>query len=95
MVAVELGPGLQAGQVRAGVGLAEQLTIRIGAGDHARQMTGFLFVAAVDQQRRPGHSCAEPDRTGHRPEFADGPDDNAGFGGRLPLAEPCRRPVRL
>ena len=60
LVAVALGLGLQAGQVAAGAGLAEQLAADDVAAVHRLQVAVLGGVAAVGEDRRRDH--AEPDR---------------------------------
>ena len=61
LVAVALGPGGEAGEVRAAARLAEQLAPAMLAGDDRPQQPGLQVVGAVleDGRRRPG-SCPRP-----------------------------------
>ena len=52
LVTVELGPGPQAGQVRAGVGLAEALTPHLLAARDRREEALLLLLGAELEQRR-------------------------------------------
>ena len=59
LVAVELGPRLEAGQVRAGVGLAEALAPRDLALQDARDELLLLLLGAPLQDRRADQGVAE------------------------------------
>jgi hypothetical protein len=59
-VAVALGPGLQAGQVRAGARLAEELAPRLGAGDDGPDVAFPLLVGAVGGDGRAGQQQPQP-----------------------------------
>jgi len=52
VLAVALGPGGQAGQVRSGAGLAEQLAPGVLAGQHGAQVLALQLIAAVRDDRR-------------------------------------------
>ena len=62
LVAVEPGPGLHAGEVRARTGLAEQLAPDVLAAQQRRDQRLLLLLAGVHEQRRAAH--AEPDLEG-------------------------------
>ena len=64
LVAVAHGPGAEAGEVRAGAGLAEQLAPRLLAGEHRAQEALLDLVAAVGDDRRAGQGHEERARVG-------------------------------
>ena len=59
-VPVPDGPGGQSGQVRAGVGLGEELAPHLLAPEHGSQVAVLLLLGAVGDQGRPAH--ADPHR---------------------------------
>ena len=77
LVAVADGPGGQAGQVRAGPGLAEQLAPRLLAGERPAQHALAQLLGSVGDHRGAGHGQPEelpgPGRRG--PRLAQAPVD--------------------
>src|SRR5437773_1526811 len=59
VVAVADGARLQAGQVAARTGFTEELTPDVLAGDDLREQVVFLFLRAVDHDRRAGPAVAD------------------------------------
>lgn len=89
-VTVELRPTLEAGQVRSGVGLAEELAERVGAHHHAGQVARLLVVGAVVEERRRGHAGGKPRRCGHGAEVTYATGYRPGEGRRQSPPEPRR-----
>src|SRR5439155_8186464 len=58
IVAVAVGAGRDASEVRTGAGLREQLAPRLVAAKERTEVAILLLVRAVEDDRRPGH--AEP-----------------------------------
>ena len=71
-VAVPLGPGLQSGQVGAGVGLAEELAPRFLAGDDGPDVALLLLGRAVDRDRGGGEQQTEAAGGRQGPELGQG-----------------------
>ena len=80
LVAVLHGLGLQAGEVGAGAGLAEELAPRLLAVGDLGQEALLLLVGAVGDDRRGGQHRAEAPRRAERPGLADLGADGVGLG---------------
>ena len=71
LVAVPDGPGLQAGQVRAGLRLAEELAPGLLAGDDVPHVEVDLLLGAVGGDGRGGQQQAQPGGGAQRAELGD------------------------
>ena len=71
LVAVLDGPGLQAGQVRAGLRLAEELAPGLLAGDDVAHVEVDLLLGAVGGDGRGGQQQPQPGRGAQRAELGD------------------------
>ena len=68
LVAVELGTGVEPGEVGAGAGLAEELAPGLLAGDDVEEVALLLLLGAVDVDRRAREQRAEAARRTERGE---------------------------
>ena len=93
-VTVPHGSALQAREVGAGVGLREQLAVRVGAVQHPGQQAPTLLVGAMLEHRRRGEGGTQPDRGGHRSEVLNRPRRRRGECWK-PSSEPGLREVRV
>ena len=82
LVAVEHRLGLQAGEVGAGAGLAEQLTPRLLAGDDVADVALDLLLGPVGGDRRRGEQQAEAARGAEGAELGDRVGDEHGVAAR-------------
>ncbi len=94
--AVPVTDGLRpdAGQIRSGIGLAEELAPTLLSCGECRKPPGALILGTVNEKDGGGHGRSHPDGRSQHPSGGHFPSDRRGFQTGHRLSEPLGRPVR-